>query len=70
MGVVSVNIELPDQPSPDRAPNCLQCRHFLVTWNPRFPRACRMFNVKSRRLPSIVVFEATGRHCPAFDPVR
>ena len=53
---------------PERAPNCLQCRHFIVTWDARFPRGCRVFGVKSRKLPSLVVFENTGRHCPTFEP--
>ena len=49
------------------APNCLQCSHFHVSWDPHFPRACRVFGVKSRRLPSLEVFASTGRHCPAFE---
>lgn len=49
-----------------RAPNCLKCEHFFVTWDVGFPRGCRVFGVKSRRLPSLVVRETTGRHCPAF----
>ncbi|TVQ17641.1 MAG: hypothetical protein EA382_18570 [Spirochaetaceae bacterium] len=50
----------------NRAPNCLKCEHFHVTWDPKFPRGCRVFGVKSPRMPSLVVFESTGRHCPAF----
>jgi hypothetical protein len=56
--------------SPDRAPNCLQCRHFTVTWNARFPRACVVFEIKSRKMPSLVVYESTGYHCPAFEPTE
>jgi hypothetical protein len=48
-------------------PNCLKCRHFHVSWDPKFPRACRVFGVKSRDLPSRAVYSATGRHCPAFE---
>lgn len=51
----------------DRAPNCLKCAHFHVTWDPRFPRGCRMFGIKTPRMPSQVVFETTGSHCPAFE---
>jgi hypothetical protein len=50
-----------------RAPDCLQCTHFRVSWDPDFPRACTVFGIKSRKLPSHVVFEATGRHCPVFE---
>lgn len=47
-------------------PDCLSCVHFAVTWDPSFPRSCRMFGIKSRQLPSIVVFRATGRRCPSW----
>jgi hypothetical protein len=53
--------------SPSTAPNCLKCRHFYVSWDPKFPRACALFGVKSRQLPSHAVFEANGHHCPAFE---
>jgi hypothetical protein len=53
--------------SPTRPPNCLQCRHFFVTWDTTFPRGCRVFEVKTRELPSRVVYRATGKHCPAFE---
>jgi hypothetical protein len=51
---------------PDRAPNCLKCLHFRVTWDPNFPRACDVFGIKTRNLPSVEVFAATGRQCPSF----
>lgn len=49
-----------------QAPNCLRCEHFHVTWDTAFPRGCRVFGIKTPRMPSAVVFETTGRHCPAF----
>jgi hypothetical protein len=49
-----------------RAPDCLRCEHFFVTWDPNFPRGCRVFGIKSRELPSWAVHRNTGRHCPAF----
>lgn len=52
---------------PSSAPNCLKCGHFHVSWDPRFPRACQVFGVKSRQMPSLAVYQATGRHCPAFE---
>jgi hypothetical protein len=53
--------------APNRAPNCLACRHFKVTWDPAFPRSCTVFEIKTRNMPSADVFAATGYHCPAFD---
>ncbi|MDR1178838.1 MAG: hypothetical protein LBK64_08415 [Spirochaetaceae bacterium] len=57
---------------PRRAPDCLKCLHFHVTWDAAFPRGCTLFGVKSRNLPSIEVYKATGRHCPSFEarPIR
>jgi hypothetical protein len=53
--------------SDERAPDCLKCVHFRVTWDPSFPRSCTVFGIKSRRLPSHEVFAATGHQCPAFE---
>jgi hypothetical protein len=56
-----------DDPAPPvRAPYCLHCAHFSVSWDPAFPRSCDYFGFKSRNLPSHEVFMSTGRHCPAF----
>jgi hypothetical protein len=58
------DITMPDSVS--KAPNCLKCAYFKVTWDPSFPRACGIFGIKSLNLPSFEVFRATGRHCPSF----
>ncbi|MDR0496869.1 MAG: hypothetical protein LBH42_04575 [Treponema sp.] len=51
---------------PDRAPDCLKCRHFKITWEPDFPRSCQVFGFKSKNLPSMEVFISTGKHCFSF----
>ncbi|MDR0473060.1 MAG: hypothetical protein LBH43_05270 [Treponema sp.] len=56
-----------DNVSPTQAPNCLQCCHFRITWEPAFPRACSVFGIKSRNLPSMEVFLAAGKHCFKFE---
>ncbi|HOX13535.1 MAG TPA: hypothetical protein P5313_04275 [Spirochaetia bacterium] len=61
---------MPQGLPPDRAPNCLACRHFIVTWEPAYPRGCEVFGIKSRNLPSAEVFAATGLHCPAFEAIE
>jgi len=55
-----------DQLFPDRAPPCLKCVHFTVTFNAAFPRACRVFGIQTASMPSHEVFLATGKHCPEF----
>jgi hypothetical protein len=51
---------------PIRPPDCLKCAYFKVSWDPALPRACRIFGIKSRELPSAAVFRAAGHHCPSF----
>ena len=51
---------------PSRAPNCLKCMFFKVTWDAQFPRACEIFSIKTVQLPSYEVYRATGRNCPSF----
>jgi hypothetical protein len=53
-------------PDSSRAPNCLRCVHFKITWDTLFPRSCGIFGFKCRELPSREVFRTTGRHCPSF----
>ena len=64
---MSDNSRTPEANIPSRAPNCLVCRHFKVTWEPAFPRLCRFFGVKCSVLPSAEVFLSTGKHCFAFE---
>ncbi|QEN04165.1 hypothetical protein EW093_05420 [Thiospirochaeta perfilievii] len=47
-------------------PNCANCIHFYITLDENRPRACRVFNIKGRSLPSIDVKKFTGYHCPVF----
>ncbi len=47
-------------------PDCLKCKHFYVTYDPKFPRGCRVYRFKSNRPPSRVVLESSGSHCQLF----
>jgi hypothetical protein len=51
-----------------REPDCLKCRHFFVTYDPRQPRGCRAYGFKSRELPSQVVLSASGQPCQFYSP--
>ncbi|NBX45248.1 MAG: uracil-DNA glycosylase [Gammaproteobacteria bacterium] len=52
----------------NEAPNCWQCRHFKVSWDPNFPYACDTMGFKSHILPCIEVLRADGHPCRAFEP--
>ncbi len=58
----------PDNPLSDGAPNCWQCRHFSVSWDPNLPYLCRLMGFKSRIVPSIEVLRADGQRCRGFLP--
>ncbi|GHV42503.1 hypothetical protein AGMMS50268_15900 [Spirochaetia bacterium] len=55
-----------DREPRSRAPDCIKCIHFKITWETSFPRSCALFGIKCRNLPSVEVFRATGQHCPSF----
>lgn len=57
-----------EQTAPDGAPNCWQCRHFAVSWDPSLPYLCRLMGFKSRVVPSIEVMRADGQRCRGFIP--
>ncbi|MDD5308364.1 MAG: uracil-DNA glycosylase [Deltaproteobacteria bacterium] len=48
--------------------SCHACRHFYVTWENDFPYGCKAMGFKGRIVPSVTVFESSGRACLAFDP--
>ena len=48
------------------APNCWQCRHFSVSWDPNVPYACRLMGFKSRIMPAIEVLRADGVRCRGY----
>ena len=53
-------------PADSEAPNCWQCRHFSVSWDPNLPYACRLMGFKSRIMPAIEVLRADGSRCQGF----
>lgn len=50
------------------AVSCRRCRHYVLTWEPAQPYACRAHGFKSRKNPALVVFESSGMECQLFDP--
>ena len=58
---------MPDSaPARVAGPNCFQCRHLAVSWDPQLPYACRFMGFKSRNLPAIEVLRADGLFCTGF----
>jgi len=46
--------------------DCFQCKYFAVTWEPRFPRSCKLFGFKTVQMPSVTVFNSSGVQCEGF----
>lgn len=46
---------------------CFGCAHLVTTYERSFPYACRLMGMKSRALPSIEVFKATGEECRGYE---
>ncbi len=58
----------PPPKGPTQGPNCFQCRHFAVSWDPSLPYACRLMGFKSRVLPAIEVLRVDGVFCRGHSP--
>jgi len=50
--------------------NCFRCKYYATTWEPKFPRACRLYGFKTARIPSAEVYRNTGEHCNGFEEKR
>jgi hypothetical protein len=46
--------------------NCYVCRHFYITYDPKFPYACRVAGFKSRLMPSQEMVNSSGIECQFF----
>lgn len=47
--------------------NCMKCKHYYVTYDPKIPRGCRFYRFTSAQLPSIVVKKETASDCVGFE---
>lgn len=52
--------------APPRGPNCWQCQHFAVSWDPKRPYACLRMGFKSPGLPALEVLRVDGQVCRGF----
>jgi len=41
--------------------------HYVVTWEPKFPRGCKLYGFKSAYLPSVQVLRSSGLECMGFE---
>jgi hypothetical protein len=46
--------------------NCFTCRHFYITYDPKFPYRCREARFKSRLMPSKEMYVNSGIDCQLY----
>jgi hypothetical protein len=49
-----------------KGPNCLECKNYYITYDPKLPRGCRAYGFKSQGVPSQVVLATSGIPCQFF----
>ena len=47
--------------------NCKKCKHYYITWDTTFPNGCKKLNFKTKFMPSIEVYQASGQECLYFE---
>ena len=53
-------------PKPERI-SCHKCKFFYVTWDNSFPYGCKAMGFKGKITPSMMVFQASGKTCMAYE---
>ncbi|MBU3158942.1 uracil-DNA glycosylase [Clostridium frigoris] len=48
--------------------NCCKCIYYYITWDPAYPKGCKLYGFKSATLPSILVKQSSGIACAKFTP--
>lgn len=47
--------------------NCRNCCYYYITWDKNFPYGCKIFGVKSKQMPSIIVHQSIGKPCERYN---
>ena len=47
--------------------SCQKCKFFYVTWDRSFPYGCKAMGFKGKTMPYLMVFQASGKPCMAYE---
>ena len=47
--------------------SCQKCKYFHVTWDRSFPYGCKAMGFKGKTMPYLMVFQASGKSCMAYE---
>lgn len=48
-------------------PNCMNCKHYYITWDQRTPKGCKLYGIKSQAMPSQIVQMAGSGECQGHE---
>jgi hypothetical protein len=46
---------------------CRKCKHYYITWDKNFPYGCKLFKVKSKQMPCVIVYQSIGKQCENYE---
>lgn len=47
--------------------DCKKCKYYYITWDVAFPYGCKVYEVKSKQMPSIIVYQSLGKECESYE---
>ena len=45
---------------------CNNCKYYYITWEIQFPYGCKLYGIKSKQVPSVIVSKSIGMPCNEF----
>lgn len=48
-------------------PLCRNCKYFQISWDASMPNGCRLYAIKSKQMPSVIVKQSSGVECLGFE---
>ncbi len=53
-----------------KRPDCFRCRYLKITYDPSHPYECRALGFRSKIIPNLEAFRASGITCQMFAAKR
>jgi hypothetical protein len=45
----------------------MRCIHYFTTFDPELPRGCKLYGMRTRQFPNLMVKKETGSDCMGFE---
>lgn len=50
----------------NKKPNCMNCEYFFITYDMMAPRGCKLYQIKSKDFPNVIVKASSGLQCQGY----